>query len=115
MRHRSLFLSGIAPGMLQTFDELPERAIQRRGHSEFFAGISDGAVHEIDFRLALGENILQHAGFVLAGSIGTFLDKRARIAVELDAESLGNSFAFRDQCVKERSGFRKASGSAVME
>src|ERR1700740_3490890 len=86
-------LNRIPPGMLQTFYELPQRAIEWRGHSKFLAAVRDGAIHEIDFSLTLGKDILQHSGFVIARSIGAFLDERARIAVKLNSEGLGDSFA----------------------
>ena len=101
--------------MLQTFYELPQRAIERRGHSEFLATVGNGAIHEINFGLALGKNILQHAGFVLAGSIRAFLDESARIAVELDAKCLGDGFALGDQRVEERARLRESGGCAMVE
>src|SRR4029077_15468830 len=101
--------------MLQTFYQLPERTIKRRGHAEFFATLGDGAIHEINLGLALGENVLQHAGLVLAGSVCAFLDEGARIAMELNAERLGNRFSFGDQRVKKRTGGRESSGGAVVK
>src|SRR6266404_682548 len=101
--------------MLQTFYELPKRAIERSGHAKFFATVGDRAIHEVNLRLALRKNVLQHAGLVLAGSIRTLLHERAGIAMELDAKSLRDRFAFRDKRVEERSSLRKASGSAVMQ
>ncbi len=101
--------------MLQTFYELPQSTIERRGHSEFFAAFGDSAVHEVDLGLPLGENVLQHAGFVLAGRIGAFLNQSAGIAVELDAERLGDRFTFGDERVEERAGGREAGGCAVMQ
>src|ERR1700686_1970729 len=44
-------LCRITPGMFEAFHQLPHGAIQRRWYSGFFAPISDGSVHEIDFGL----------------------------------------------------------------
>src|SRR6266481_4269021 len=109
------FLGGIAPGILQAFYQLPQRTVERRGHAQFFAAVDDGAIHEIDFGLALGENVLQHAGFVLAGSVGAFLHEGAGIAVELDAERFGDRLAFGDERVEKSAGGRESSGRTVME
>src|SRR5258705_1588519 len=89
-------LGRITPGMFQAFYELPQCAVERRRHTEFFTAICDRAVHEVLFRLALRKNILQHAGLVLAGSIGAFLHQRARVAVKLYAERLGDRLALGD-------------------
>src|SRR6202795_891675 len=110
-----MLLSGIAPGMLQTFDKLPQRAIERSGHAELLATVSDRAVHKVHLSLALGKNVLQHAGFVLAGRVRAFLHERTGIAVELDAERFRDGFAFRDERVEQCTRLRKASGGAVME
>src|SRR5467141_3978574 len=109
------FLGGIAPGMLQTLYQLPERAIERRGDPEFFAAVSNGTIHEIHFGLALGENVLQHAGFVLARSVGALLHEGAGIAVELDAERFGDRFSFGDERVEERASGRESTGCPVVE
>src|SRR5260370_33111359 len=74
------FLGGIAPGMLQTFYELPESAVERRWDAQFFAAVGGGAIHEVNFGLALGQNVLQHAGFCRAGGIVTLLSESAGIA-----------------------------------
>ena len=50
--------------MFQALDHLPHRSIQRCGYAGFFSPVDDSAVHEIDFRLAFGEYVLQHAGDV---------------------------------------------------
>src|SRR5712692_8047005 len=101
--------------MLQTLYQLPKRAIERRGHTEFFTAVDNGAVHEIYLGWALGENVLQHAGLVLAGSVGAFLDERAGVAVELDAEGLSDGLAFGDECVEERAGGSEARCCAVVQ
>ena len=85
------------------------------GTPVFSPHFDDGAIHEIDFGLALGENILQHGGTMFAGSVGSFLHQRARIAVQFDAESFGDGFAFGDQIVEQLAGGREASGRAVMQ
>src|SRR5258707_9019208 len=61
--------------MLETLRQLPERSVQGGGDADFLAPLSDGAVHEIDFCLALSQNVLQHAGAVLAGGVGAFLNE----------------------------------------
>src|SRR6266852_1404124 len=101
--------------MLQTFYELPQRTIERRGHAQFFTAVGNGAIHEINLGLAPGQNVLQHAGFVLAGSIRAFLNEGAGIAVELDAESLGHRFSFGDERVEKRAGGSETRGSAGMK
>src|SRR6266404_72728 len=101
--------------MLQTFYELPKRAIERSGHAKFFSAVGDRAIHEVNLRLALRKNILQHAGLVFSRRVRALLHERAGIAMELDAKSFGDRFAFRDKRVEERSSLRKASGGAVMQ
>src|SRR5713101_3563133 len=101
--------------MFQAFYELPQCAVERRRHAELFTAICDRAVHEVHFRLALRKNILQHAGLVLAGSIGTFLYKRARIAVKLYAERLRDRLALADQRIEQRPGGNEARRCAMME
>src|SRR5260370_12841654 len=101
--------------MLQTFYELPQRASERSGYPEFLSTVCDRAVHEVHLGLALGENVLQHAGFMLAGSVGAFLDEGAGIAMELDAERVGERFNFGDARVEERAGGREAGGCAVVQ
>src|SRR5580700_11383023 len=101
--------------MLQTFDKLPERTIEWCWHAEFFSAVGDRTIHEIDFRLALSKNVLQHAGFVLARSIRALLHERAGIAMKRNAKRLGDRFTFRDERVEQCSGWRKASSGAVME
>src|SRR5260370_7532135 len=101
--------------MLQTLYQLPQRAIERRGHSEFFPTVCDRAVHEVDLGLAPGENVLQHAGFMLAGSVGAFLDEGAGIAMELDAERFGDRFTFGDERVEKRAVGREPAASAVFQ
>ena len=86
--------------MFQAFDQLPHCFVQWRWDASLFSPIHDRAVHEIDFGLTLGEYVLQHAGAMLAGSVRAFLHQCARIAVQLDAQRLGNRFAFSDQIVE---------------
>src|SRR5690242_6823015 len=45
----------IGPGMFESFDQLPHRAIQRGRHARFFSPFDNRAVHEIHFGLALGQ------------------------------------------------------------
>ena len=63
----------------------------------FLAPVHDRAIHEIHFGVALGKNILQHAGIVFAGSVRAFLHHRARIAVQADAHGFRDGFTFGDQ------------------
>src|SRR5579859_4405459 len=111
----SRLLGRIAPRMLQALYELPKCAIQWRGHSQSVAAVGNRAVHEVHLRLALGKNVLQHAGLVLTRSVGPFLHQRAGIAVELDAQSLGDSLAFGNQSIEERAGGGESRGCAVMQ
>src|SRR6267154_3791468 len=90
------FLGRITPGMFQAFYKLPQCAVERRRYTEFFTAICDRAVHEVHFRLPLRKNILQHAGLVLAGSIGPLLHQRSRIAVKLYPERLRDRLALGD-------------------
>src|SRR5260370_25110303 len=101
--------------MLESSDQLPHAAIERSGDAGFFTTVDNRAVHKIDFGLALGESVLQHAGVVLAGSVCAFFDKSARIAVKLDAESFGHRFALGDEGVEKRVGGGKARGSTMMQ
>ena len=52
---------------------------------------------------------------MFAGSIRSFLHQGARVAVQFDAESLGNGFALGDQIVEQLAGRREASGGAMMQ
>src|SRR6266436_5864708 len=101
--------------MLESFHQLPEGAIERRRHAHFFAPLGDGAIHEINFSLALGKNVLQHAGFVFARSVRAFLHERAGITVKFNAEGFGDGFSFRNERVKERSGRSESRSGAVMQ
>src|SRR5919108_1821177 len=73
-------LIGIFPGVLQAFDQFPQRFVQRCGDSDFVAPLYDRAIHKVDLGLALREHILQHAGTVLTRSVGALLHQLARIA-----------------------------------
>ena len=59
--------------MFQSLDEFEECFVQGRRHPDLFSPVNDRAIHEIDFGLPLREDILQHAGAMLAGRIRTFL------------------------------------------
>ena len=85
------------------------------GTSGLLAPLHDRAIHEIDFGLALGENILQHAGAVFAGSVGAFLHQLAGIAMQFDPKSLGDGFAFGDQIVEKLAGRSEARGGPMMQ
>src|SRR5438094_2623855 len=71
----------IGPGVLKPFDQLPHRPIERSGNTRLLSPFDNRAVHKIHFRLPLGEHVLQHAGVVLAGRVGSFFNERAGIAV----------------------------------
>src|SRR4029077_18324705 len=108
-------LSRIGPGVFESFCELPKRAIKRRGNAHFFAPVCNCPVHEIHFGLAFGENVLKHARFVSAGSIGAFFHESARIAVQNDSQRLRDGFTFGNESAKKCSGRWKARGRAVMQ
>src|SRR5215467_13459308 len=108
-------LIGILPGMLQALNQFPKRFVERGGHAGFLTPFRDSAVHEIHFRLALGEHILQHAGAMFARSVGTSLHELARIAVQFDSELFCDGFAFRDEVIEELAGGKETRGGAVME
>ena len=76
--------------MFQAFHQFPHRLVQRRGHTGLFSPLHDGAVHEIHFRLAPGQHILQHAGPVRAGRVSAFLHQLPGIAEKLDTQLLGH-------------------------
>ena len=101
--------------MFESFCELPERTIERSRDAHFFTPIGNCAVHKIHFGLALGKNVLEHAGFVFAGSVGAFLHERARIAVKLNAKSFCDGFSFGNERIEKRSSRRKARGRAVVK
>ena len=93
-------------------------------HSALFSGVGtptsftpldNRSVHEIDFRLPLGEHILQHARAMLAGSVRALLHQLSRIAVQFDSQLLRNRLAFRDQVVEKMPGRLKARRRAVMQ
>ena len=70
--------------MFEPFDQLPHGAIQGRRNAGFLAPAHNRAVHEIDFGLAFGKNVLQHAGLVFAGRSRALADHVVRIAMQLD-------------------------------
>ena len=72
--------------MLETFDQFPHHFVQGGRNSDFLTPFHDGAIHEINFSLTLGQDVLQHAGAVFAGSIGALLHQLSRIAMERDSQ-----------------------------
>ena len=82
--------------MLEAFNQLPHGSIERSGNARLFSPFDNRTVHEIHFRLPLCQHVLQHAGVVLAGSIGSFFDECAWIAVEFDAQRFGHRLALGD-------------------
>src|SRR5690349_9625031 len=72
----------IGPGMLEALNQLPHRSIERGRNARLVPPFDNRSVHEIHFGLPPREYVLQHAGVVLAGSIGPFFDERAGVAVE---------------------------------
>ncbi len=86
--------------MLKALDQRPYRFVQGRCHADCFALLHDRAVHEIDFGLAPGKDILQHAGAVLARRVRTFLHQGSRVAMQFYPELPGHGLAFGDQIVK---------------
>jgi hypothetical protein len=72
--------------MFETFDKFPQRPIQRSWHAHFFTPMHDRSIHEIHFRLPLGEDVLEHAGTVLAGSVCALLYKLTRIAMQFNSQ-----------------------------
>src|SRR5262245_6556857 len=94
-------LPGVLPGMLQALNQFPKRFVQRGGHAGFLAPFRNSAVHEIHFRLALGEHILQHASAMFARSVGTLLHELSGIAVQFDSEFFRDGLAFCDEVIEE--------------
>ena len=105
----------IGPGVFEPFDQFPQGAIERGGHTGLLAPLHNRAIHEIDFGLPFCKNILQHAGAVFAGSVRAFLHHLARIAMQLDSESLGNRFPFADQIFEQFSGRCETGSGAMMQ
>src|SRR5690242_18442557 len=105
----------IGPGMLEAFNQLPHRSIERGGNARLFAPFDNRSVHEVHLGLPPRDYVLQHAGVVLAGSIGSFFDERARIAAEFNAECFRNRFALGDQFVEKGASGREARRRAVMQ
>src|ERR1035438_10366424 len=101
------------PGVLQSFDELPQCAIERRGNSELIAPANNRAVHEIDLSWTLNQNVLQHAGPMFAGRISAFVDHVPGISVQLDLHCSRYGFAFRNQLFKQLSGGRESCRCAM--
>src|SRR5258708_11810834 len=99
--------------MLEPVRQLPERSVQGGGDADFLAPLSDGAVHEIDFCLALSQNVLQHAGAVLAGGVGAFLNELSWIPMKFDSHLCGNSFALVDQIIEQLTRRSEARGGAM--
>ena len=87
--------------MFQPFDQFPQRLVQRSRHAYFFTPMHNRSVHEINFRLPLGEHILQHARPMLAGSVRALLHKLSRIAMQFDSQLLRDRLPFRDEVVEE--------------
>src|SRR5580698_4376271 len=109
------WLLRIFPRMFQAFDQRPHGSVKRGGHSNFLTPLHDSAVHEIDFSLALGEDILQHTRAVLSRRVSAFLHQATGIAVEFDPQLLRNRFTFGNQIVRELSGGFESGGGAMMK
>ncbi len=111
----SSFQSGSFHECSRPLINCPQRLVQRSRHACFLAPLHDRAVHEIDLGLALGEDILQHAGAVLAGSVGAFLHQRRGSP----CNSIPNSFATASpsaiRSFEQLSGGREAGRRAVMQ
>src|ERR1700682_6723731 len=101
--------------MFETLRQLPERSVQGRGDADFLAPLSDGAVHEIDFCLTLCQNVLQHAGAVLSGGVGAFLNELSWIPMKFDSPLCGNSFTLVDQIVEQLTRGSEARGGAMVK
>src|SRR6266481_325934 len=115
IRARCTPLVRVLPGMFETLDQSPQRLVEGSGHSDFVAPLCDGAIHKINFRLALGENVLEHAGAMFSGRVRAFLDELPGIAVQFDAEPASHGFAFGNQVIKELAGRAESRGCAVMQ
>src|ERR1700730_11618418 len=87
-RARLIFrtLPRIAPRVFQPLDQFPKSLIQRRRNTSLLSPLHDRAIHEINFRLALRQNILQHACPMLSRRVRSFLYKCARISVQLNTK-----------------------------
>ena len=72
--------------MLQAFHQCPQRLVQWSWDTHLFAPLHDGPIDKVHFGFASCENILQHAGAMLAGSSGSFLYELPRIAVQFDSQ-----------------------------
>src|SRR5258708_1203539 len=105
----------VLPGMFETFDQSPQRLVERSGHSDSVPPLCDGAIHEINFRQALGENVLEHAGAMFSGRVRAFLDELPGIPVQFDAKPPSHAFAFANQVIKELAGWAESGGCAVMQ
>jgi len=101
--------------MFQTLDEFTESLVQGSWHADFFAPLHDRTVHEINFRLALGEDILQHAGAMLARGIGALLYQLSRIPMQFDAKLLRYRLALGDHVLEQLSRRRKSRSGSVMQ
>src|SRR5215471_6216448 len=101
--------------MFEAFNELPQSFIERCRYACLVTSFRDGAVHEVHFRLPLGEHILQHAGAMLARGACSLLHQSARIAVKLDAERFCDGFAFVDEIVEELPGGSEARCGTMMQ
>src|SRR5215470_13844705 len=108
-------LTRVLPGMLQALNQFPKRFVERCGHTGFLTPLRDSTIHEVNFRLALGEHILQHAGAMFARSVGALLHELPRIAVQFDSELFCDGFAFRDEVIEELARGRETRGGAVMK
>src|SRR5258706_15666199 len=101
--------------MLEPLRQLPERSVQGGGDADFLAPLSDGAVHEIDFCLALSQNVLQHAGAVLAGGVGAFLNELSWIPMKFDSHLCATSFSPVDQIIEQLTRGSEALGGAMVK
>src|SRR5580700_9256595 len=106
---------GVGPGVLEPFDEFPQCAIERRGHTGLFAPLHNCTVHEINFGLTFCKNILQHAGTVLSGRVRALLNQLASISMQLNPEGAGDRLPFPDEILEEASGRLEPGSGTVME
>jgi hypothetical protein len=75
----------------------------------------DCSVHEIDFGLPLGQNILQHAGAMLARCVCAFFYKFPRIAMQFNTKLARDGFSFCNQIIEKLRGGFEPAACAMMQ
>ena len=78
----------------------------------FLSPVGDRAVHKINLRRPLGQNVLQHADLAFSRLAGAFRDHLPRVGMQGDTQGFSDGFSLLEHSfVKGRRG-RESRGGA---